>query len=58
MKRADKSGSTFALILGENELEKGEISLKSLRIDGEQITLPLNDLATQLQAKLKPSQQD
>ena len=48
MKRADKSQARFALILGENELERGEIAFKSLRDSGEQINLPINDLVNQL----------
>ena len=31
MKRADKSGARFALILGEDELQAGQVSLKNLR---------------------------
>lgn len=31
MKRADKSGARYALILGEDELSAGEVSLKNLR---------------------------
>ncbi len=48
MKRADKSNARFALILGENEVERGEIGLKPLREGGEQITLPISELAQQL----------
>jgi histidyl-tRNA synthetase len=43
-KRADKSGSRFALILGEQELADGSIGIKDLRAQGEQLTLPLSDL--------------
>ncbi len=35
-KRADKSGAAFALVLGEDELARGVISLKPLRGQGEQ----------------------
>ena len=31
MKRADKSGARYALILGEDELQAGQVSLKNLR---------------------------
>jgi len=35
MKRADKSGATYALVIGERELEEGEAALKPLRGEGE-----------------------
>jgi histidyl-tRNA synthetase len=35
-KRADRSGAKLALILGEAELAKNEISVKALRSDGQQ----------------------
>jgi len=47
-KRADKSGAGYALILGESELEQGEIGLKPLRGDGEQKSVALASLATEL----------
>ncbi len=36
IKRADKSGARFALVLGESELAEGQIGLKSLREEGDQ----------------------
>jgi histidyl-tRNA synthetase len=48
MKRADKSGAKYALVLGENELARAEIGLKALREDSGQITLPIQQLATEL----------
>ncbi len=51
MKRADKSGARYVLILGENELGNGQISLKSLRdAQMEQTTLSLDGLAQALTA--------
>jgi histidyl-tRNA synthetase len=58
MKRADKSNARFALILGENEVERGEIGLKPLRDGGEQITLPLSQVAQQLSVFLEKTQQN
>jgi histidyl-tRNA synthetase len=52
MKRADKSGAEYALILGEQELEEGRIGLKPLRSREEQASIVLDDLATVLQDKL------
>jgi histidyl-tRNA synthetase len=38
-KKADKSGATVALILGDDEVSRGEVSLKFLRTEQEQQTL-------------------
>ncbi|MDQ5768948.1 histidine--tRNA ligase [Thiothrix subterranea] len=56
MKRADKSSASFALILGENEVERGEIGLKPLRDGGEQITLSLSQVAQHLAVLLEKTQ--
>ena len=37
MKKADRSGARFAAILGDDEAASGEITLKNLRTNGEQI---------------------
>jgi len=47
MKRADRSGADFALILGEQELEEGTITVKPLR-GGEQATIRQEELADEL----------
>jgi len=39
MKRADKSGAQVALILGENEIENQEVTIKYLRGQQEQQSL-------------------
>jgi histidyl-tRNA synthetase len=52
MKRADKSGATWALILGEQELSENRIGLKPLRHEAEQESIALAELATVLQDKL------
>ncbi len=44
-KKADKSGARYALVLGDNELEKGIISLKPLRDNQDQKELPLKSLS-------------
>lgn len=48
MKKADKSGAGVGLILGEDELSRGEITLKWLREDKPQQTVLLNELAASL----------
>jgi histidyl-tRNA synthetase len=50
MKRADKSGAELALILGGDELARGEITLKWLRQDKPQQTLALTELPQLLAA--------
>ena len=52
MKRADKSGATWALVLGEQELSEERIGLKPLRSDAEQESIGLAELATVLQDRL------
>lgn len=53
MKRADKSGAEFALILGEQELADGCIGIKPLRSAGEQTSVALDELAETLAIKLR-----
>lgn len=38
-KKADKSGAEFAIIIGDDEARRGEVALKSLRIEQEQVSL-------------------
>ncbi len=38
-KKADKSGAAYAVIIGDDEAARGEVALKSLRIEQEQQTL-------------------
>jgi histidyl-tRNA synthetase len=49
-KRADKSGAKVALILGEQELESGQVSVKALREDVEQQTISRAEVATAIAA--------
>ena len=44
MKKADASGARFALIIGEDELAAGEVSLRDLRETGEQQRVKFGDL--------------
>lgn len=50
-KRADKSGARWALILGEEEVAKHQISLKSLRTDEPQQTFNYEELIQFLQQR-------
>ncbi len=38
LKRADKSGARWAIIIGDNEAQGGEIILKDLRLDSSQVS--------------------
>jgi histidyl-tRNA synthetase len=44
-KKADASGARFALVFGTDELARGEVAVKPLRGEGEQVTRPLNTVA-------------
>ena len=52
MKKADRSGAKYALIMGENELEQDIVILKDLRENGAQEEIARTELATFLRAKL------
>jgi len=51
-RRADRSGAALALILGDDELERGVASLKPLRRDAGQSESPLPALAAAIEAEL------
>jgi histidyl-tRNA synthetase len=50
LKRADKSGAEIALILGEDEAQAEKVSIKFLRDDVEQQTLPFDEVIAYLQS--------
>ena len=45
MKRADKSGAAFAVILGDDEMKEGVAQVKSLRVENVQSKIALDELA-------------
>jgi histidyl-tRNA synthetase len=47
-KRADKSGAKYAIILGDDEIEKNMLTLKNLRVEEPQQLLSLSDLVERL----------
>lgn len=53
MKRADRSGARLALIVGEDELARGEVTIKPLREDVVQWCLPLTQVAHYLSTVLR-----
>ncbi|MEI8207753.1 MAG: histidine--tRNA ligase [Methylococcales bacterium] len=56
-KKADKSGADYALILGDDEVSRGELSLKSLRNDQGQQTLSQQQVIAFLQDYMPQSTQ-
>ncbi|MCP4475193.1 MAG: histidine--tRNA ligase [Gammaproteobacteria bacterium] len=48
-KRADKSGAKFAIVLAEAELAQQQVTIKYLRLDKPQQSVPLSQLAQFLQ---------
>jgi histidyl-tRNA synthetase len=48
-KKADKSGARFALIIGEEELSNNKVSIKDLRMEGEQAMLSPAELLAYLE---------
>jgi histidyl-tRNA synthetase len=53
MKGADRSGARLALVLGDRDLEAGEIGLKDLAT-GEQSSIPLSEATARVRATLSP----
>nr|WP_076657125.1 histidine--tRNA ligase [Marinobacter sp. LQ44] len=52
MKKADRSGARYAVILGENELASGSVGLKPLRDDEPQQDIARSELAQALGSRL------
>lgn len=48
MKKADRSGASIALLLGEDEVAQGQVSIKYLREARDQVSIALGDLASYL----------
>ncbi|HEX6268220.1 MAG TPA: histidine--tRNA ligase [Burkholderiales bacterium] len=51
MKKADGSGARYALIIGEDELGAGEVSVKPLRTDQPQVRVKRDAVASALQGE-------
>lgn len=59
MKKADGSGATFAVIIGDDEAATGEAQLKSLRAEGSaQLKLKIDDLAEAIIGQLIDSDEE
>jgi histidyl-tRNA synthetase len=55
LKRADKSGARWALVVGDGEAERGVAGLKSLRTDAPQVEVALHQLGPELMTRLAVS---
>ncbi|MDD5460783.1 MAG: histidine--tRNA ligase [Methylococcales bacterium] len=53
-KKADKSGAEYAVILGDDEVSRGEVGIKSLRHQQEQQTLSRQQAIAFLQEQCRP----
>ncbi len=55
LKRADKSGARYALILGDSETEQRVAGLKNLRVEESQVQIAWDQLANELKLRLAQS---
>jgi histidyl-tRNA synthetase len=51
MKKADKSGADFAVLIGDDERAAAEVSLKPLRGNGDQVRIAQDSLVSELTGK-------
>ncbi|TDR31505.1 histidine--tRNA ligase [Hydromonas duriensis] len=52
MKKADMANAMYAVIIGDDELAAGTLSIKPLRDNGEQVTVATNEAASYLMQKI------
>lgn len=52
MKRADRLGATYVLILGDKELEEGAATLRNMATK-EQVSLPIDSMVEKIKSKLR-----
>jgi histidyl-tRNA synthetase len=55
LRSADRSGAAFAIIVGDAEVEAGEVQLKPLTVEGEQRPVPLDAVAAAIVAAIGPA---
>jgi len=53
-RRADRSRAALALIIGEDELSRGMVALKPLRLEAGQTECPVAQLTERIEAALRP----
>ncbi len=52
LKRADKSGAEFALVLGDDEVAENQVGLKPLRTDEDQLQVATEQVAQEISSRL------
>ncbi len=52
-RRADRSRAALALIIGEDELARGVVALKPLRLEAGQSECPMSQLPARIEAALR-----
>jgi histidyl-tRNA synthetase len=57
MKAADRSGATFAVIIGTDELDTGNVVIRPLRGDGEQFVVARTNVVNDLQSRIQEANQ-
>lgn len=55
LRSADRSGAAFAIIVGDAEVEAGEVQLKPLTIEGEQRSVPFDSVAAAIVDAIGPA---
>jgi histidyl-tRNA synthetase len=56
MRAADRSGATYALVVGDRDLESGHVQVKNLT-DGTQVSVPLGDVLKHIAESLNEGKQ-
>ena len=57
MKKADASGARLAVIIGDDEADAGNVTVKDLRAERPQQTVPLTQAAALIEAwRMQPAQ--
>lgn len=52
MRSADKSGASFALLIGEDELKAGTVTIKPLKEKGDQFTVPAKEAPAEISRRM------
>lgn len=55
LRSADRSGAAFAIIVGDAEVEAGEVQLKPLTVEGEQRSVPFHGVAAAIVDAIGPA---
>lgn len=53
MKKADKSGARYTLLLGDDEIANGTVTLKDMAGESEQVSLPVSEVGNRLNNETK-----